>query len=436
MATGDVTVSRRGALLLGAGAVLAGAAGGVGSGALAWAGPAPAGGRGAGRLKVGVIGCGGRGTGAAANALEATADAEVWALGDLFDDRVQGCREELIKVDAARGTVPPERCFTGFDAFERVIASGVDVVVLASAPGFRPAHFAAAVAAGKHVFMEKPVAVDPVGVRRVMEAARLAAEKRLSVVAGTQRRHEACYREAMARIADGAIGRVVGASVYWNQGGLWNNGRRPGWSDVEWQVRNWLYFTWLSGDHIVEQHVHNLDVAAWALGEEPVSVAGMGGRQVRTGPEWGHVFDHFACEYEYAGGRRVWSYCRQIDGCTSRVEEVIHGTEGTARLAQFGTAELMGKTNWKWQGKQVNPYVQEHADLFASIAGTGPYVNHGERIAKSTMLAVAGRMAAYSGKTLAWGAAMASGLDLSPPELKLGPLPVAPVAVPGKTGVA
>ncbi|MGQ0629314.1 MAG: Gfo/Idh/MocA family protein, partial [Phycisphaerales bacterium] len=309
----------------------------------------------------------------------------------------------------------------------------VDVVILASAPGFRPVHFEAAIEAGKHVFMEKPVATDPAGVRKVIAAAKAAKEKNLSVVAGTQRRHEVCYQEAFKRLQDGELGSVVGASVYWNQGGLWMNKRQPAWSDMEWQVRNWLYFAWLSGDHIVEQHVHNIDVAYWAMGALPLSVTAMGGRQVRTSPEYGHVFDHFACDFEFPGGRRVASYCRQIDGCASRVEEIIRCEQGSATLRQFGTAEFAGRTSWKWQGKQTNPYVQEHKDLMASITGAGPYVNHGQRIAESTLMAVMGRMSAYTGKSITWAQAMESKLDLMPRELALGDLPVGEVAVPGRT---
>jgi predicted dehydrogenase len=281
--------------------------------------------------------------------------------------------------------------------------------------------------------MEKPVAVDPTGVRMVIEAGRIARDKKLSVVAGTQRRHELAYNEAFMRVRDGAIGTVHSAAVYWNQGGLWMNPRLPGWTDVEWQLRNWLYFAWLSGDHIVEQHVHNLDVAHWFMGDVPSRVSAQGGRQVRTSPEYGHVFDHFACDFEYEDGRRISSYCRQIDGCSTRCEEVIHGTEGRVVLSQFGHAEIFGRNPWKWRGEQTNPYEQEHKDLIASITGTGPYLNHAERIARSTMMAIMGRTSAYSGKAITWDQAMDSKLCLMPSTLALGPLPSPDVAVPGKT---
>jgi predicted dehydrogenase len=389
-----------------------------------------------GRLKVGVIGCGGRGTGAAVNILEASEDVEIHAMGDMFADRVKGAVHELGEIDpklAARAIVPEDRVFTGFDAYKQVLATGVDIAILATPPGFRPTHFAAAIEAGAHVFMEKPVATDPAGVRTVIDAARKAADRKLSVVSGTQRRHERCYLDAMRRIQeDGAIGEVIAAQVYWNQAGLWHKDHEPEWSDMEWQLRNWLYFTWLSGDHIVEQHVHNIDVAAWALGENPVSCMGMGGRQSRVKPEYGHIFDHFAIHYEYAGGRAVHSYCRQQDGTTPRSEEIIIGTKGRAVLAS-GRAEIFGEHPWKWKGKQTNPYVQEHIDLMASIKGDGPYLNEGERIAESTLVAIMGRMGAYTGKHVEWTQAMESKLDLTPPKLELGTIPVPDVAMPGRT---
>jgi predicted dehydrogenase len=387
------------------------------------------------RIKVGVIGCGGRGTGAAVNCLEASPDTEIIALADMFPDRLQTCLKELGKQEkfSSRAAIAPDHCFTGFDAYQKLLKTDVDLVILATPPGFRPIHFAAAVDAGKQVFMEKPVAVDPAGIRKVIEAGKKAKEKNLSVVCGTQRRHEVCYNEALKRLRDGAIGDVTSLAVYWNQSGLWMNKRLESWSDMEWQLRNWLYFTWLSGDHITEQHVHNIDIAHWVMDATPTKVTAMGGRQVRTDPAYGHVFDHFACEFEYADGRRVTSYCRQIDGCDNRVDETVYGTQGTALLAQFGTARFSGKTNWKWEGKQENPYVQEHKDLIASITNKGPYLNHAQRIAESTMMAIMGRMSAYTGQPVTWKQAMESKLDLSPANYELGPIATPEVAVPGKT---
>jgi predicted dehydrogenase len=387
-----------------------------------------------GAYRVGVIGCGGRGTGAAVDFLRAAPEAKIVSMGDVFPDRLAGSRGALKGEEASissRVVAGDEACFTGFDAYKKVLAQDVDVVILATPPHFRPIHLAAAIEAGKHCFIEKPVAVDPTGVRIVMKASALAKEKNLGIVAGTQRRHQASYLAAIAKIKDGAIGRVVSAQCYWNQGGLWMNQRRPEWSDMEWQLRNWLYFAWLSGDHIVEQHVHNIDVMNWAIGSTPLKVRGMGGRQVRTSPEYGHIYDHFAIEYEYADGVVATSQCRQIEGCDSRVEEVIVGTKGRLFMSP-GRARIEGETPWKFAGEDPNPYEQEHRDLVASIASGTP-LNEGQRIAESTLTAVMGRMAAYTGKAVAWEKAMQSTLDLSPAKYEFGSLPVAEVAVPGKT---
>jgi predicted dehydrogenase len=396
-------------------------------------GPAPAvGHKQPGRIRVGVIGCGGRGTGAALDCLHADPQTEIVALGDVFVDRLEECSKKLAESDVAeRAKVRAEHFCTGFDNYLAVLNCDVDLVILAAPPGFRPLHYEAAIAAGKHVFMEKPVAVDPVGVRRVIAASELATQKGLGVVAGTQRRHEPGYLETMKRIHGGAIGEITAAQCYWNQGALWVKCRQPEWSDMEWQCRNWLYFAWLSGDHIVEQHVHNLDVINWALGSPPVKAVGLGGRQVRTGPEFGDIFDHFTVEYEYPGGVRVLSMCRQIPGCSDRISERIVGTRGVANPR----GEITGKRPYKFEpkGEPVNPYVQEHADLIASIRRGRP-LNEGRRIAESTLTAIMGRMSAYTGRELSWDWVLnASQLDLSPPAYELGDLPVAPVAVPGQT---
>ncbi|MCC6286194.1 MAG: Gfo/Idh/MocA family oxidoreductase [Phycisphaerales bacterium] len=387
------------------------------------------------RLKIGVIGCGGRGTGAAVNALEASSDVEVFALGDAFAERVQSARSNLGEIDPAlreRITVADDRVFTGFDAYRQVLASGVDSVILATPPHFRPIHFEAAVNAGKHVFFEKPVAVDPAGIRRVLAATEVARQKRLCVVAGTQRRHQKSYTETLAHVNEGAIGAIRGGSCYWNQGGLWVTERKPEWSDMEWQLRNWLYFTWLSGDHIVEQHVHNLDVMNWAIGAHPVSCWAMGGRQVRTDPKYGHIFDHFAVEYEYPGGVLVRSYCRQIDGCAGRVSEFLEGTAGTASLSP-GQGRIEGASGWQFAGGEPNPYVQEHRDLYDTVFA-GRVINEGRQVAESTLTAIMGRMSAYTGKSLTWDQALNSALDLTPPSYDMkSSLPAVEVAVPGKT---
>ena len=388
-------------------------------------------------IRVGVVGCGGRGTGAAHDCMRGSANVEIVALGDLFPDRLAACRTNLAKVVAENAALAPkykvadERCFSGFDAYQKVLASGIDLVILATPPGFRPAHLAAAVAAGKHIFTEKPVAVDAAGIRSVLASADLATQKGLAVVAGTQRRHDAGYRATIERLHGGAIGEITGGQVYWNQGGLWNQPRKPEWTDAEWQIRNWLYFTWLSGDHIVEQHVHNIDVANWVMGAHPVRAVGVGGRQRRTGPEFGHIYDHFAIEFEYPSGARVLSMCRQIDGSANQVGERFTGTRGTSDA--HGTIE--GASPWKLDGKGApNPYVQEHTDLVASIRAGAP-LNELRQVAESTLTAIMGREAAYTGQVIAWDELLNASQDITPPALAFGPLPVPRVAMPGQTKV-
>jgi predicted dehydrogenase len=382
-------------------------------------------------IRVGLIGCGGRGTGAAHNELTASPQVRIAALGDVFADRLESCRVRLEGV-GERGTVDKKHCHVGFDAYQEVIAGDVHAVILATPPHFRPMHFAAAVDAGRHVFMEKPVAVDPVGIRTILAAAEKADRHGLSVVAGTQRRHEPCYLAAMKEVHGGRIGRIVSAQCYWNMGGLWMNKPRAEWSDMEWQLRNWLYFTWLSGDHIVEQHVHNLDVVNWAVGDFPARAMGMGGRQVRTDPDYGHIFDHFAIEYEYPDGVHLMSMCRQIDGCANRVEEVIQGTEGRAVLRP-GYAVIEGSAPWRFDAENQNPYVEEQRDLVHSITGEGTHYNEARTVALSTLTAIMGRMSAYTGKQVTWEQIEASALDLSPSAYAFTDLPVSPVAMPGTT---
>lgn len=410
-------------------------AGAVATGA--WlAAPAGAYAAGSDTIRVGVIGCGGRGTGAARDIVAGAEGIDIVAMGDLFPDRLARSRAALAEALGAHYRVDDDHAFTGFDAYERVLASGVDLVILATPPGFRPAHLEAAVAAGKHIFAEKPVAVDPAGIRAVVAAAELASRKGLAIVAGTQRRHQAKYREAMARLEDGAIGEAVGGSVYWNQGGLWSVERTNGMSDMEWQCRNWLYFAWLSGDHIVEQHMHNIDVANWVFGAHPVSANGVGGRQSRTDPKYGHVYDHFAVELEYPSGARVLSMCRQQDGTTPLVAERFTGTHGTFSIGSGAPAVIRarGSTDWTRPTREdeVSPYVQEHTDLVASLRAGAP-LNELRQVAESTLTAIMAREAAYTGEAVTWSEIMASGLDLTPGPLGFGPLGVAPVALPGVT---
>jgi predicted dehydrogenase len=396
-------------------------------------------------LRIGLIGCGFRGTGATIQALTCSdKPVKLWAMGDVFAEPIESSHAQLSsggekKYDrdaypplGDKMDVPVERRFSGFDAYEKVLASGVDMVILTTPPHFRPQHLKAAIEAGKHAFVEKPVAVDPVGVRTIIASAELAKKKSLSIVAGTQRRYAPNYMEVMKRIHDGAIGDVVSAQCYWNTGGMgavWTGEqRKPEWSDMEWQLRNWYYYAWLCGDHIVEQHVHNIDVINWAMGSHPVSCMGMGGREVRTAKECGNIFDHFAIEYEYPNGARVTSMCRQINGCSHRVGENIVGTKGTA---QEGVIE--GSQPYRYNGPYPNPYVEEHARLQESIRQAIP-INDGRQVAESTLTAIMGRMSAYTGRAVSWDWVInASKLDLSPPEYAWGDFPVRPVAVPGVT---
>jgi predicted dehydrogenase len=382
-------------------------------------------------IRLGLVGCGGRGTGAADNCVKSSDGVTLVAMGDLFQDQMEKSKETLKERLGDKFQVDGEHTFLGFDAYRKVIESDVDLVIFATPPAFRPTHLRAAIEAGKHVFIEKPVATDANGIRSVMGSAEMAEEKGLAIVAGTQRRHDPAYREAMTRIHDGAIGEIKTAQVYWNQGGLWNHEREPGMSDMEWQIRNWLYFTWLSGDHIVEQHVHNIDVANWALQEHPEKAIGVGGRQVRTDPSYGHIFDHFGIEFQYPSGARVFSMCRQQEGTPSRVEEHIIGTKGTSD----GHSTIEGETNWSYEGEDVNPYVQEHADLIASIRAGEP-LNEGKRVAESVLTAIMGREAAYTGQEVTWEEVKNAEMDLAPGTMEFGSVPFPDVPEPGSTPLA
>ena len=385
--------------------------------------------RGRDEMRIGLVGCGGRGTGAANDCMTADPGVKLVAMGDLFDDRLKSSRRHLTASKPKQVDLKDENCFVGFDAYKKVLACDIDLILFATPPGFRSRHIEAAIEAGKHVFAEKPVAVDPVTARQVMEAARLAEENGLSIVAGTQRRHQNTYLETMKRIQDGAIGDIVSAQCYWNQGGLWCHERKPGYTDVEWQIRNWLYFAWLSGDHIVEQHIHNIDVVNWAMGGHPEVCIGLGGRQVRTDPKYGHIFDHFAIEYEYSNGVRAHSYCRQQDGTKGEVSERLVGTKGTANP----NGSIFGKETWRLNRKHHNnPYVQEHIDLIKGIRAGKP-LNEGQRVAESTLTAIMGRIAAYTGKKVTWEHMMKSNLSLVPNANAFGDLSVHPVAIPGRT---
>jgi myo-inositol 2-dehydrogenase/D-chiro-inositol 1-dehydrogenase len=389
-------------------------------------------------IKVGVIGVGGRGTGAIVNVLNADPGVRIVAIGDAFKDRVTGSLERLKKQTAsdpklaARVDIPESRAFVGLDAYEKVIASEANYIILASPPAFRPQHLKSAVAAGKHIFTEKPVAVDGPGIRSVLQTYEDAKAKKLGIGAGTQRRHQTGYLETMKRVKDGAIGNIVAARAYWNQGGLWVKPREAEWTDVEWQMRNWLYFTWLSGDHIVEQHVHNIDVVNWAMDAHPVRATAVGGRQERTEPAYGHIYDHFAVDYEYENGVHMMSMCRQWRNTAGKVAEALVGEKGTVDMAANRTYEIKGPNAWKFEGKDNEPYQQEHTDLIASIRTGDPY-NELKHVAESTLTAIMGRQAAYTGQVLTWDQILNSPEALVPEKLTFGPMATPPVPVPGQT---
>jgi myo-inositol 2-dehydrogenase/D-chiro-inositol 1-dehydrogenase len=392
-------------------------------------------------LRVGLVGCGGRGTGAALQALNADRNVRLVALGDAFADRIEDCHNQLKQNAhiADRVTVSPDHRFVGFDAYRSVI-DHVDVVLLATPPGFRPIHLEAAVAAGKHIFCEKPMAVDAPGVRRVMAAAKEAQQRKVSLVSGFCWRRHPVMRETMSRIHEGALGNIVALQCSYNAGGLWHRDREQGWSDMEYQLRNWLYYTWLSGDHNVEQHVHSLDKAAWAMkNENPIKAVGLGGRQVRTGPEFGHIFDHHAVVYEYADGTRLFSFCRQQPRTASDVSDHYWGTKGSCDVkASFPPqVDIKGASPWGYHTKgdslDRDMYQIEHDELFASIRSGQP-INDGEWMANSTLMAIMGRMATYTGQVITWQQALHSKEDLSPKAYDMkASLPEPKVAMPGMT---
>jgi len=389
-------------------------------------------------LRVGLIGCGSRGSGAAVNAMQADPNTRLVALADVFEDKLKASAARIKKSIGDQYAVDPSQEFVGFDAFEKLLSTDVDVVLLTTPPHFRPAHLKRAIEAGKHVFAEKPVAVDAPGVRSVMETCRLARQKQLSIMTGLMLRYSKAMQETLSRIHDGQLGKIVTLQTNYNINGLWSHPRKPEWSDMEWQLRNWYYFTWLSGGQLVEQHVHGLDLMSWVMQEEyPVQCFGLGGRQSRTDPLYGHIFDHHAICYEYSGGQRCFAFCRQQDGTDINTSQLVFGEKGTADLNRN---TLSGAKTWRYSqargrkrnGVQDLPYVQEHAALFNSIRTGSPLCN-GEYAAKSSLMAIMGRMASYTGKSVTWEQAWNSKEDLTPPEYAFGPLEVAPVALPGKT---
>ncbi|MGO1244654.1 MAG: Gfo/Idh/MocA family protein [Sphingobacterium sp.] len=394
-------------------------------------------------IKIALIGCGGRGTGATFDAFASGQNIKLVAMADAFQDNLEATYKTIKEKFGDKVDVPDSRKYVGFDAYKAAIKDA-DVVLLTTPPGFRPIHFEEAVKAGKHIFMEKPVAVDIPGIRRVLAAAAEAKAKKLNVVVGLQRRYQTNYREAIKRIQDGAIGDVVSGQVYWNSGGVWVRPRKPEQTEMEYQMRNWYYFNWLCGDHIVEQHVHNIDIANWVKGKYPISIEGTGSRAHRTAKEYGEIYDNFALELTYDDGSVVYSQCRHFEGISNRVDETFQATKGRAFLSANNQAVL-----WDTQGNEIyrhdpkgnpNAYQQEHKELFQAIANNEYKFDNAEYGAYSTLTGIIGRIACYTGKVIKWDKALESTVDLSPASYAWDaapkPAPNAdgfyPVAVPGK----
>ena len=392
-------------------------------------------------LKAGLIGCGGRGTGAAINFLSAGPNLQITAMGDTFKDRIDNCRARILK--EKNQVIPDDKCFVGFDAYQKVIDSGVDLVILATPPYFRPEFLAAAVAARKHVFAEKPVCVDPVGARSVMATALKAKELGLTIVTGTQRRHQRDYVANYQQVQAGIIGDIVGGTVWWNGNKLWHRDKNPDWSEMEWMIRDWVNWSWLSGDHIVEQHVHNLDVLNWFTGSHPVKAVGMGSRQRRV---TGDQFDNFSIDYVFDDGRHFHSMCRQINGCVNNVSERLQGAKGSTNC-QNSILDPAGTEIWKYeypkddQGKEAKGKMkpamdQEHVDFVTSIR-TNKAFNELENTAISSLTAIMGRVSAYTGKEVTWDEMMNSDLKLGPKVFAFGDVDIPKVVpVPGEAYVA
>ena len=370
-------------------------------------------------IKIAVVGCGGRGTGAAMQALSSKQNVKIVAMADAFKDNLDNCHKSLtdeinnsIGELAKRLDVPEERRFTGFDAYQKAIALA-DVVILSTPPGFRPIHFAEAIKQGKHVFMEKPVATDPAGIQSVLATAAIAKQKKLNVVVGLQRHYQNSYRELYKR--KDLIGDITSAQAWWDNDGVWVRPRKYNQTEMEYQMRNWYYFNWLCGDHITEQHIHNLDVINWFKGGHPVKAQGFGGRQVRKGKDHGEIFDHHFVEFEYADGSILNSQCRHIPGTMSKVDELLVGTKGKIFCGAANIKDHSGKLIYQYDTKaENNPYQTEHDELFAAIAkGEYKYAD-AENGASSTMTSIVGRMATYTGQVIEWDKAINSGIDIHP----------------------
>jgi predicted dehydrogenase len=404
-------------------------------------------------IKIALVGCGGRGTGAAMQALLTKQNVKLVAMCDAFRDNLDNCYKSLTADDISetsgkpgnvksRIDVPEERKFTGFDGYKKAIALA-DVVILATPPGFRPIHFEEAIARNKHVFMEKPVATDPAGIQRVLATAAIAKQKKLNVVVGLQRHYQNSYKELFKRKE--LIGDITSAQAWWNNDGVWVRPRREGQTEMEYQMRNWYYFVWLCGDHIVEQHIHNIDVINWFKGSYPVRAQGMGGREVRKGKEHGEIFDHHYVEFQYADGSILNSQCRHIPGTMSRVDELLVGTKGKIQAGAANIVDSKGKVLYQYDLKaENNPYQTEHDELFAAISKGDYKFADAENGARSSMTSILGRLATYSGQIIEWDKAISSGLDLHPKVYDWNaPPPVVPnadgyyaIATPGVTKYA
>ena len=372
-----------------------------------------------GEIKVALIGCGGRGTGAVSQALEADQDVRIVAMADAFRDRVDECLESLSEKypNSERININDDVIFIGFDGYKEAIDLA-DVVILTTPPAFRPLHFEYAISKNKHVFMEKPVATDVAGIKKVLKAGKEANRKKLNVVVGLQRHYQKSYKIIKDRIDRGRIGKIISGQVYWNSGGVWVKPRENGQTELEYQMRNWYYFNWLCGDHIVEQHIHNIDVANWFIGATPISAQGMGGREVRKGKDHGQIFDHHFVEFTYPEGQIIASQCRHQKGCMNRVEEVFQGTRGNVTVNSSNYGLMKNKRNkiiyeHDREG-DINPYQQEHNELFAAIRSGEYIMDDTKNGADATMSAILGRMATYSGQVISWDEAMEMEHDLVP----------------------
>jgi len=383
------------------------------------------------RLKLGLIGCGGRGSGAANNALLADKNVILYAMGDMFSDMVDESLAKLKKSPAAdQVAVDDNRKFTGFDAYQKVIDC-CDVVVLATPPAFRPAHLRAAVEAGRYIFCEKPVAVDGPGIRSVIESCELARKNGVVLVSGLCYRYENKKRETIKRIHEGAVGDILTIETVYNTSGLWHKGRRDNSSEMEYELRNWLYFDWLSGDHIVEQHIHSLDKMMWVMNDTPpLKATASGGRTVRTDAKYGNIYDHFNTVFEWENGVRGFSSCRQWENAVTAVYDNVYGTKG---LAKVQTHEIIGRdgANWKWESAEKDDMYQNELDALFNAIRKGEVINNGDYMVKSNLAAIMARMSAYSGQTVTWDQALNSEVTYLPAKLELGDVATRPVPVPG-----